>query len=40
MEQDKITSPFPQTPEAATKGILQEKVFLEIPQNSQEKTCA
>ena len=26
--------------EAATGGILQEKVFLEISQNSQESTCA
>ena len=24
---------------AATGGVLLEKVFLEIPQNSQEKTC-
>ena len=27
-------------PEAATGGILQEKMFLEISQNSQENTCA
>ena len=27
-------------PEAATRSILQEKVFLEISQNSQENTCA
>ena len=27
-------------PEAATGGVLQEKVFLEILQNSQENTCA
>ena len=26
--------------EAATGGALKEKVFLEISQNSQEKTCA
>ena len=26
--------------EAATGGVLQEKVFLEILQNSQENTCA
>ena len=26
--------------EAATRGVLQEKVFLEISQNSQENTCA
>ena len=26
--------------EAATGGILQEKVFLEILQNSQESNCA
>ena len=25
--------------EAATRGVLQEKVFLEILQNSQENTC-
>ena len=27
-------------PEAATRGLLQEKVFSEISQNSQENTCA
>ena len=26
--------------EAATKGVLEEKVFLEILQNSLENTCA
>ena len=26
--------------EAATGGVLPEQVFLEIPQNSQENTCA
>ena len=26
--------------QAATEGVLQEKVFLEISQNSQENTCA
>ena len=26
--------------EAATRGVLLEKVFLEISQNSQENTCA
>ena len=26
--------------EAATRGVLKEKLFLEISQNSQEKTCA
>ena len=26
--------------EAATGGVLSEKVFLEIIQNSQENTCA
>ena len=26
--------------EAATGGVLQEKVFLEILQNSQQNTCA
>ena len=26
--------------EAATGGVLLEKVFLEISQNSQENTCA
>ena len=25
--------------EVATGGVLLEKVFLEIPQNSQENTC-
>ena len=28
-----------QTSEAATRGVLQKKVFLEIWQNSQENTC-
>ena len=26
--------------EAATRGVLRKKVFLEISQNSQENTCA
>ena len=26
--------------EAATRGVLCERVFLEISQNSQEDTCA
>ena len=26
--------------EAATRGVLCERVFLEISQNSQENTCA
>ena len=26
--------------EAATRGVLCEKMFLEISQNSQENTCA
>ena len=30
---------FPRS-EAATRGVLCEKVFLEISQNPQEKTCA
>ena len=28
------------TTEAATRGVLWKKVFLEISQNSQENTCA
>ena len=28
------------TTEAATRGVLCKKVFLEISQNSQENTCA
>ena len=27
-------------PEAASRGVLRKKVFLEISQNSQENTCA
>ena len=27
-------------PEAATRGVLCKKLFLEISQNSQENTCA
>ena len=30
---------FSDDTEAATRGILREKVFLEISQNSQENTC-
>ena len=26
--------------EAATRGVLRKKLFLEISQNSQENTCA
>ena len=26
--------------EAATGGVLEEKMFLEISQNAQESTCA
>ena len=29
-----------QRPEAATRGALWKKVFLEISQNSQENVCA
>ena len=31
---------FGDNTEAATRGVLQKKVFLEISQNSQENTCA
>ena len=31
---------FDSVTEAATRGILCKKVFLEISQNSQENTCA
>ena len=31
---------YPKVSEAATGGFLSEKVFLEIPQNSQENACA
>ena len=31
---------FHRNTEAATEGVLQEKVFLEISQNSQESTSA
>ena len=34
-----ILNPFVKT-EAATRGVLWKKVFLEISQNSQENTCA
>ena len=30
----------PASVEAATRGVLIKKVFLEISQNSQENTCA
>ena len=29
-----------EAPEAATRGVLCEMVFLEVLQNSQENTCA
>ena len=32
--------PFAKHSEAATRGVLCKKVFLEISQNSQENTCA
>ena len=32
--------PFPALTEAATGGVLQPRVFLDILQNSQENTCA
>ena len=31
---------FCEKSEAATRGVLCKKVFLEISQNSQENTCA
>ena len=31
---------YRQNAEAATGGVLQEKVFLEISQNSQKNSCA
>ena len=36
----RIWKDIPKSPEAATRGVLPEKVFLEISQNSQENTCA
>ena len=35
-----LTDTLERAHEAATGDVLQEKVFLEIPQNSQETTCA
>ena len=32
--------PINRITETATRGVLEEKVFLEISQNSEEKTCA
>ena len=32
-------SSFNEHQEAATKGVLSEKVFIEILQSSQENTC-
>ena len=38
---DKVkTKQQKKTLEAATRGILCKKLFLEISQNSQENTCA
>ena len=38
--QRRIYDPFKDIwSEAATEGSLQKKVFLKIPQNSQESTC-
>ena len=35
----KIFSAIFTAPEAATRGVLCKKVFLEISRNSQENTC-
>ena len=35
-----LSNMFNPTSEAAARGVLQEKGFLEISQNSQENTCA
>ena len=35
-----IPIPEPLSAEAATRGVLRKKVFLEIWQNLQENTCA
>ena len=35
-----LTDTLERVQEAATRNLTQEKVFLEILQNSQEKTCA
>ena len=35
-----VTNSIVLRPEAATRGVLCKKVFLEILQNSQENTCA
>ena len=37
---DKVKTKQKKTLEAATRGILCKKLFLEISQNSQENTCA
>ena len=34
-----MSSDILNNPEAATGSVLQEKLFLEILQNSQENTC-
>ena len=36
----KLIDTLERAEETATGDVLQEKVFLEISQNSQEKTCA
>ena len=36
----RFTGPVTQKSEAATGGVLQEKIFLQIFQNSLENTCA
>ena len=35
-----LTDNLERIQEAATRNVTQEKVFLEILQNSREKTCA
>ena len=35
-----VVAPCLEMPEVATGDVLQEGVFLEILQNSQENTCA
>ena len=37
---DRFHLPQRQITEAATGGVLKEKLFLAISQNSQENTCA
>ena len=40
VNQFRVNAPIPDPPEAATRGVIQEKLFLSNFKNSKENTCA